>query len=331
MRQLTGLQYLRAVAAIAVVVFHAAQRAGASFLVGEAGVDLFFLISGFLMVAITSQETRPHGFMAARIKRIVPAYWIATSVFLAGALIGLFPNARLDPWHVSSSYLFLPDRGPGMTEIWPLLVPGWTLNYEMFFYAVFTLTLALPFGARVRTLALSAVLLGLVALGACFRPQAAAARFYTDPILLEFLAGAWLALYWKLRGPPPGEWIAVAAGGLLFVGAWWLNDDSWRVVVYGVPALLLLVGVLGIEHRHGFGQHRVLKLAGDASYSIYLWHTMILAVTTKAAGVLGFATIPTIAIGILASIVGGVIAYRCIEVPFQVWFKRRRALTVAVA
>jgi exopolysaccharide production protein ExoZ len=78
------------------------------------------------------------------LKRIIPAYWIATSAFLAGALIGLFRNARFDTWHTISSYLFLPNRGPGTMEVWPLLVPGWTLNYEMFFYAVFILALALP-------------------------------------------------------------------------------------------------------------------------------------------------------------------------------------------
>lgn len=124
MNKLLGIQYLRALAAVAVVCFHAASKENVNFLIGEAGVDVFFVISGFLMVAITTSETSPMEFVKNRIKRILPVYWIATTVMLFGVIFGMFPNAQLELWHVIASYLFLPAISPATGEIWPLLVPG---------------------------------------------------------------------------------------------------------------------------------------------------------------------------------------------------------------
>ncbi|MEH3046365.1 acyltransferase family protein [Sphingomonas adhaesiva] len=322
-RQLHGIQYLRAVAAGAVVVYHAAQRTGTRFTVGEAGVDLFFVISGFLMIAITSPQTRPLGFLRDRIKRIVPAYWIATSVFLAGALLGLFPHARPDWMHIVASYLFIPHRAAGSEAIWPLLVPGWTLNFEMFFYALFAMTLAVP---RVWQLPVLTVLLaGCGLIGGLVRPQDAFGAFYTQPILLEFVAGAWLGWYWKRYGAPPGGAAAIALAIVLYVAAWWIDDHGLRVLTYGVPALLLFAGMLGLEHREGGIRHiPVLHRLGDASYAIYLWHTMILAVVVKAGRILGVPVPAIFVLGVAASLAGGVAAWWLVERPINALFKRRR-------
>lgn len=323
MRTLHGIQYLRAVAAGAVVVYHAAQRTGTRFTVGEAGVDLFFVISGFLMIAITSPQTRPAGFLRDRIKRIVPAYWIATTVFLGGVVLGLFPNARLDWGHVAASYLFVPHRMPGSEAVWPLLVPGWTLNFEMFFYALFALTLAAPRSWQLPVL--TALLAGCCLLGALLEPQGAIGVFYSQPILLEFVAGAWLGWYWKRHGAPPGGMVAIALAVLLYVAAWWIDDDSLRVLTYGVPAVLLFAGMLGLEHRGGGIRHiPVLHRLGDASYAIYLWHTMILAVVIKAGRMAGLPVPALIALGVIASLLGGVAAWWLIERPINAFFKRRR-------
>lgn len=322
MKTLYGIQYLRGLAAVAVVGFHAATRAGGHFLIGEAGVDLFFVISGFLMIAITTAETRPLAFLRDRATRIVPAYWIATTIFLLGAVAGALPGVRLDLWHVVSSYLFLPSRMPNAPEIWPLLVPGWTLNFEAFFYVLFAGSLLAP--RRAQLPLLSAVLVAVVVLGLLFHPTGAAPAFYTQPILLEFVAGAWFGTYWKRHGPLPGGEIAIAASVLLYVLAWLVNDDSVRVLSYGAPALLLLIGVLDVEHRRGLPEWRSLKLVGDASYSIYLWHTMILSVSTKIAMRAHLPRGVTIALGLVAGVAGGLIAYRLIERPLLTYFKRRK-------
>lgn len=318
-KTLYGLQYLRALAATAVVCFHAAARAGVPLTVGEAGVDLFFLLSGFLMVSITREGTRPASFLIDRARRVAPPYWIATTVFLLGALAGLFPGARLDGWHVASSYLFLPSRLPGTDLIWPLLVPGWTLNYEMAFYALFALTLVLP--GRWRLPVLSAVLFAAMVLGALMRPQATAALFYSQPIVLEFAVGAWCGWWWKKGGGWPNGRAMIAAAVLLFVYVGWLGTDAWRIVVFGVPALVLFTGVLWFERRQAVVRHEWLKRVGDASYSIYLWHTMVLSVTTKVATLLHLPTAVTIAVGIVAGVGGGIVAYRLVETPLEAWLK----------
>jgi exopolysaccharide production protein ExoZ len=111
-----------------------------------------------------------------------------------GALLFLFPNLRLTPGHVLGSILFIPHRSPSTGDIWPVLVQGWTLNYEMFFYAVFAATLLLP--SRLRLVALASVLVGLVALGLLLESDNPLLATYTDPIILEFLLGALIGQAW---------------------------------------------------------------------------------------------------------------------------------------
>ena len=147
---LISIQVLRAVAALAIVfahlwptfVFLGLPTAVANFLLGAAGVDLFFVISGFIMVytskPLFSQPGAPLYFFVRRIVRIVPLYWAATTVVLIFYLKTSFDlSERNLTWmNVIASYLFLPlPHLNGQTE--PILGVGWTLNYEMFFYVVF--------------------------------------------------------------------------------------------------------------------------------------------------------------------------------------------------
>src|SRR5690606_23505965 len=98
MGRLHGVQYLRAFAALAVVVFHAAERTGGHFTIGAAGVDVFFVVSGFIMWVISQgRPVTPLRFLRQRLERIAPLYWVATSIMVGGALAGLFPNLRLTP------------------------------------------------------------------------------------------------------------------------------------------------------------------------------------------------------------------------------------------
>lgn len=322
---LVGLQYLRALAATAVVAFHAVQRAGGHFIIGEAGVDLFFVLSGFLMIAITSPKTEPLAFARDRLMRIVPPYWIATSVFLVIGLLGFFPNLTLDWRHVAASYLFVAYPSPDAAQAWPLLVPGWTLNYEMFFYALFTIALFMP--RRAQPALLATVLAALVLAGLIGSDKGLVSAFYTDPILLEFGAGVILGAAWKRWGgvSPAIGWVLLALGALGLLAAALQNTDHGRALLFGLPALLLLAGVLCIEHRPG-GIPKIpgALLLGNASYSIYLWHTMALSVVFKVCSRLGVSGIGLIAVGILGGLAVGIAAHLLIEKPLQTYFKLLR-------
>ena len=129
-----------------------AERLGEPYF-GASGVDLFFVISGFIMVVTTSRtEFTPQKFFLLRSIRVVPLYWLATLAWIAYKVFehsfqGVYPAA------IAKSLLFIPYSSPGFPRgVWPILANGWTLNYEMFFYALFALSLAAP--ARVRLAAL---------------------------------------------------------------------------------------------------------------------------------------------------------------------------------
>lgn len=324
MRTLHGIQYLRAVAALGVVVFHAAERTGAHFAIGAAGVDIFFVVSGFIMWVIASDRSpSPSAFLRDRIERIAPLYWIATGVMVAGALAGLFPNMRLTAWHVFSSLSFIPSRSPSTGEIWPVLVQGWTLNYEMFFYALFAMALFLP--AKRRLVVLAAAFLGLVAAGWLAAPETPVFKTWTDPLLLEFLLGIGIGKAW-LDGalPSPGigaALIAVAIGGFAFVGVTYVG---FMPLVLGPLAAALVGGVLTFERHARIPSFRPASYLGDASYSIYLWHAMAISVAAKLGSVLLLPKPIVFGIAIVSGVAVGVAAHEILEKPIAAFLKDRR-------
>jgi len=172
---------------------------------GKSGVDVFFVISGFVMVH-SSQRLygRPGArrlFVLRRIVRVVPMYWLATLALLAWSL-----RTHAPPWDgatIASSLAFMPYPSLGNHgAVIPFLVPGWTLNYEMLFYLVFALCLArsgVLTVARVAGVLLVAVVLGMVA--ALPLPLSA----WANPITLEFVAGMAIALAYR-RGLTLPAW-----------------------------------------------------------------------------------------------------------------------------
>lgn len=258
-----GLQYLRAYAALLVVFFHASVNSKSGIIIGESGVDVFFVLSGFLMWRVTNAETTSFAFMRNRIRRIVPVYWIATLAVFACAELGITSRVMPDLGHLLTSLFFLPFKGPG--GVYPMLIVGWTLNYEMFFYVVFAGLLVLP--RRYIPVALTVTFAGL----ACLRPFAGGslfAQFYTNPIILEFVAGVWLAVALE-KTPGRQMGIVLLLFGILGTLA---GGDMPRIIGYGVPAVLCVWGMLAIERDGDVPSIAPLRLAGDASYSIYLWH-----------------------------------------------------------
>jgi exopolysaccharide production protein ExoZ len=323
MKRLYGIQYLRAAAALGVVVFHAAERTGTHFAIGAAGVDVFFVISGFIMWVIASDRApSPAAFLRDRFERIAPSYWIATGVMVAGALTGLSPNLRLTAWSVLSSLAFIPSRSPSTGDIWPVLVQGWTLNYEMFFYGIFAMTLLMP--ARLRLAGMTALFLALVAAGRLLDPASPILKTWTDPLLLEFLVGMAIGKAW-LKGaiPSPATGVAlmaIAIAGFAFVGVTYVGFTPF---VLGPLAAALVVGVLTFERCAAVAHIPPASYLGDASYSIYLWHTMAISVVTKAALALSLPVPVAFAAAVIAGTALGATAHETLEKPIAALLKTR--------
>lgn len=281
MNTIRSVQYLRAVAAFAVLIFHACEPVGRSFVVGSAGVDVFFVISGFILWHIAAQrQPRPGAFLLGRIIRIVPAYWAVTLAMVAASLMvaNSFPRLSPEPWHVLLSLLFVPHADPhGL--VFPVLAAGWTLNFEMFFYVLFALSLALP--ARLRLGVLVGALAGLALLGLVGRPDDPILKSATSPLLVEFAAGALLASR-AAADRLPRAWVgacALALGIAVFVAQGFLPNtpQSVRLGAWGVPALLLVGGAVTVERRVGMPTLPFGLLLGDASYAIYLVHGIVVS------------------------------------------------------
>lgn len=319
------IQYLRGLAALAVLFQHASGMSTGNLVVTPAAaVDVFFTISGFVMVWMMLHRPLPAGAFAwNRIARVVPIYWAVTLVVVALALTGLMPRMEITVEALAKSLLFLPyDVTP--PQPMPLVAPGWTLNYEAFFYLLCTLALLLP--RRARLPGLFTLLVGLPLVGALLRPGEALLRVWTDALLLEIAAGGALALLYA-RGRVPGP----AAGALLIALALALlaaqevfGLPGWphaRFLLWGVPAALIVLGALALEPAREGWYLRPLRVLGDASYSLYLTHILVIAVVIRLVGTGSLALV--LALSFALAVATGVACFHLIERPVQRWLQRR--------
>jgi exopolysaccharide production protein ExoZ len=273
------IQYLRAVAAGLIAFQHAMGIPAFIYYTahfGTVGVDLFFMISGFIMWTTTRDNARGLGaFWLARVIRIVPLYWLFTLAYVVAALVtpASFFSLKLDPVHIVKSFLFIPATHPNLGLPAPVFTLGWTLNYEAFFYLFFGLCLLIT-SLRVRFTVLVAIFCTLVALGAWLQPTGPILSSYLDPIMLEFLSGIILAIlapYLARCGSLLGA--LLVAAGVVWIGVVYAYDMSLsRLVSHAIPSIMAVTGALMLEPWARAHQSRIGLLLGDASYSIYLIH-----------------------------------------------------------
>lgn len=280
---LLSVQVLRAIAALAVCAVHFSDMnlmlTGHS---GEpiplyplaAGVDLFFVISGFIMVYSSERLFGRPGarseFWVRRIARIAPLYWVATVVAIWAM------DRPYDAVSLIKSYLFIPYFGPN-DSLQPLYGVGWTLNYEMFFYALFGVAIMLrrQLAVAVVTIALA----GAIAIGRIWPSSNALLIVWTDPIVIEFAFGMAIAMAYR-HGVRFPRWL----GGLLCLGgaiAVWHGvprspPSGVRWLECGVPVALIFAG-LALQPPLKFPLSRWMAALGDASYSMYLIHSLVIA------------------------------------------------------
>src|SRR5204862_3852509 len=193
--EVLSVQYLRAVAALLVVFHHARQFPGFKDAVGtgvgSAGVDMFFVISGFVMAVTAGRRNYPaFRFLARRGLRIIPLYWSMTllSAVLAFALPSVFDDVAFTWKHFLSSLLFIPHVSPYPPFNYsPLMKIGWTLNFEMFFYLIFAALMV--FGLTLRIGVMTILFGSLILFDSLWHPDFTPLRFWADGQLFEFVMG----------------------------------------------------------------------------------------------------------------------------------------------
>jgi exopolysaccharide production protein ExoZ len=329
-----GVQYLRFVAALLVVLVHAFEMVplvgngdlGANFWFGSTGVDIFFVISGFIMVVITERRERaPFDFFAHRLIRVAPSYWIVTIAIAAIALFtpSVLNNTTFSLPHFLASLSFVAWPHPVKGEALPLLMIGWTLNYEFLFYSIFAV--AILCSVRHRIWIAGAALLGLVLLGQVTAPEGPESIFYTRPILIEFIFGLLVGKLAVNRWVP-GYWVSVAMVAIGTVAFAYiatfvlvLRVSDLRFLILGFPALLLVAGTVFLEMRKPLPRWRLLLLLGNASYALYLTHFFVIGLLRMAwehwSVAASVPDIGLIATATLLSLVVGVLFHLWIERP----------------
>jgi len=337
-KSIDGLQYLRGIAALMVVFFHSrsyftdlAVWTG----VGARGVDIFFVISGFIM-AHSTRHIGPDSsiaresvvFLTKRIIRVVPLYWVAllwTSgpywidwLPTASSPLDLYQNHRTELTALIKDFFFIPhpsldpeDDG----DAYPIVIQGWTLNYEMFFYGLFALSM---FFRSYRLIAASVILIVLVLSGRMHKFSEIAGLFYTSKILIEFVFGMMVFhVYTKTQHLTFDRTTLVVLGIIGFV---LLNSGS---IVNDKFVLAPAAAIIALVFVHAFrGVHlRSLKLLGDASYSIYLFHPAVFEfvrwfIRYIGLGKEGFLNIVTIVMmQVVTATIIGIFIYYTVEKP----------------
>ncbi|MBB4857409.1 peptidoglycan/LPS O-acetylase OafA/YrhL [Novosphingobium chloroacetimidivorans] len=285
------VQVLRFFAATAVLFAHLQHEiatrlpAGGSFrpfslIDGGFGVDLFFVISGFIMYHVSADKFGEPGgartFLVRRYLRIAPLYYLATALMLAATFTfsGAVSIAQPDAGHVLASLLFLPATN-ALGQPVPVLKLGWTLNFEAYFYVTFAL--ALLFSRRVGLTVLVLVLSAVVVVAQLVPDPPVWLSFWGQSLVFEFLGGVGIAMLYR-RGmamPLAGAWALIAASlvVLALLRAGGAIPYLPRAVYAGLPAWLIVLAVVAAPFaQRGGAMTRLLIAGGEASYAIYVIH-----------------------------------------------------------
>lgn len=295
-KNLPSLQILRFVAAFSVVLFHLGSGMAVEFGwvnnvfdFGTLGVDIFFVLSGFI-ISYTAKPERGIGYFAVRrFARVVPLYWLLTGAVIAIATIkpSLLNSTTVTFDAVVKSMLFIPyEKSSGAVQ--PLLFLGWTLCYEMFFYVIYATCLLWKKKADMICVA---VFLVILAAHTIWPKGSVLWRFYTNPIVFEFALGILLCkvyLHWDFfrQGSHLASAILIALALIIYAP---LNAylGEFNVTAPGLFAVLVVAGFLFWKAPQADTQHIVvasLVLFGNASYGLYLMHPYLIQASIKLVG-----------------------------------------------
>lgn len=313
---------MRGVAALSVVCGHAVSArpdmvgprlAEGALTILASGVDIFFVISGFIIATTAAAQRDPLNFVFRRAVRIFPVYWLVLlAAFVSSSWIALAPEER-------------PALDFGLIFAWTYpnwyLAPAWSIAFELHFYAAVAAILAI---APKRLFELMFAGLGIIIVVVAFRLQLG---IYSHPLILEFGAGVGIA-YLHSNGGLRFSRRNLAVSAVLFAAGWyWIfvhgsaDPQLARVGTYGLAAGLLIHAVLAAEIE-GQSFSPILQWFGKISYSLYVVHYLVIKWIANFTGLWMLSTVGTIIGSILISTGLAYALHIIIEAPLIGWGRK---------
>lgn len=220
----------------------------------------------------------PKDFVIGRLVRIVPVYWIATTIFIAlvavmrirlNGLDSTLADPQFSPAYILSSFLLLPAFNQTTNAVQPFLAQGWTLSYELYFYLLLMCAAMLGKRNAFKTAVFGTAFLASGML-VFWTARGVAGSFLSNSLLLEFALG--MMVYLITRHTKAFATPATMLGFALLAATMFVKVE-YRVIEWGIPSALILYGFVSLEGV--LSAPRLLKAIGDASYSLYLTHSML--------------------------------------------------------
>lgn len=324
-----SIQILRGLAAWAVVFHHISQiMFGFSSsspwvhtlaLKAGNGVDIFFVISGFIIFSSVSKKTvTPVSFAVNRIARIAPAYWLYTSIAISLSYLypGIIPFSEINAESVIKSMFFIPVMNHQIGWYMPTLTVGWTLNFEMLFYACICMSLLFKGSTKI----LCCIIIPLIVMNLFSwlgNNESGIFLFYNDELFFEFIIGAIIAVCYEhglLKVIKPKAAIIIIIISLVSII---FSNESRRLLQIGVPCAAIVVACICLESKTANGIITMIAVKlGDWSYSTYLSHVIIIAIANEYASFMGINKYTLILPVICLVVLFSYLSFKWIETPF---------------
>lgn len=276
---INSIQVLRGISILLVVMYHTSAitdqaRSLYFFDFGKIGVDIFFIISGYIMTLICERKEPTASFIKKRMIRIIPLYASVTLLAALANYRGELLSGSAPVWmSLVKSLLMIPHYSiANETKIFPIFIPGWTITYEIWFYTTIAVT-GLFFGLDKKVLIVP-FFLSLLFLFSQGLPDGALAGFLGNSVYLTFAIGMLIRSYESKRIPLK---FLVASIVYLFVLAFVVDRESARLITLGLPAFgIFLFFYKWVGERLNF-----LAYVGKISYSLYLTHVFSINIVER--------------------------------------------------
>lgn len=290
MTKLYNIQILRAVAVLAVLFYHL-KAVSYKFYTnidfpeftsfGSGGVDLFFVISGFIIILVNHNKESgvkyAASFLLKRLIRIFPIYWVYSLSVLIVYLFypNLVNNSQNGEINFLLSFFLIPH------DTLPLLMVGWSLSYELYFYLLVTLMICFFKWIYFKYILFFILCTILVNVVYEIFENSISLNFLLNPYIIEFVIGAFVSYIYVISKERKLDYVCLimlilTLGFLLYSYDMRYGYELKRVIIFGIPSTLLLIFALILKSQQNNFVGKYLSNIGEWSYSIYLSHILVI-------------------------------------------------------